>query len=51
MDPDILSRSVKQAGFDIEFCEFVSRDDYPKEIRMDGRENVGLIAKKPPGKT
>lgn len=47
LDPPSLSRVFHQAGFEIEVCQFFERADYPKDLRQDGREGVGLIARKP----
>lgn len=46
-DPDILKRVAEKAGFVVEKCELIDRKDFPPEIRYDGRESVGLIARKP----
>lgn len=46
-DPDILRRVAEKIGFVVEECAFINRKDFPPEIRHDGRESVGLIAKKP----
>ena len=34
------------AGFGIERLKLFARPDYPADIRLDGRESVGLIAVK-----
>lgn len=46
-DTDILKRTAEQSGFVVEECEFINRKDFPHEMRYDGRESVGLIARKP----
>lgn len=46
LDERILGRVFTAAGFEIERSELFARPDYPADIRMDGRESVGLIAVK-----
>ena len=48
MDIDVLHRIFERAGFEIERTGYISREDFPEDVRLDGRENVGLIATKPP---
>ena len=47
LDPDTLSRVFREAGFVIEKAEFLARPDLPLRLQLDGRESVGLIARKP----
>jgi SAM-dependent methyltransferase len=47
LDQDVLGTVFTSAGFAIEKLEVFRRRDCPPEIYMDGRENVGLIARKP----
>jgi len=47
LDPEVLTRVFKKAGFKIELAEFMNRTDYPQDKRFDGRETAGLIAVKP----
>ena len=47
LDPDILVRVFKLAGFHINSAHFIDRPDYPDVLRYDGRESVMLIATKP----
>jgi len=47
LDSDILTRVLEKAGFVIERTSYISRDSFPKDIRWDGRESVGIIAVKP----
>ena len=47
LDPDTLSRVFGQAGFIVEKAEFTARLDLPPSLRLDGRESVWLIARKP----
>ncbi|PIU17860.1 MAG: class I SAM-dependent methyltransferase [Elusimicrobia bacterium CG08_land_8_20_14_0_20_59_10] len=44
LDERILGRVFTAAGFGIERLELFARPDYPADIRLDGRESVGLIA-------
>lgn len=46
LDPDTLSRVFREAGFTIEKAELIARPDLPPHLQLDGRENVGLIARK-----
>lgn len=47
LDPEVLSRVFSQAGFIIEKAETFARPEFPEDIQLDGRESVGLIARKP----
>ncbi|MBS0287730.1 MAG: class I SAM-dependent methyltransferase [Proteobacteria bacterium] len=44
LDPQILTREFKNKGFEIIWCQFMNRADFPESMRLDGRESVGLIA-------
>lgn len=46
LDPDVLRRVFSEAGFIIEQCDFFARNNWPKDAQYDGRESVGLIARK-----
>lgn len=46
-DADIFKRVSEKTGFIVEKCELIDRKDFPREVRYDGRESVGLIAMKP----
>ena len=46
LDERVLGRVFTAAGFEIERLELFPRPDYPADIRLDGRESVGLIAVK-----
>lgn len=46
MDKDVLERLFLEAGFKIEKSEYVEIA-LPEDIKLDGRENIGLIAVKP----
>ncbi|OGV17556.1 MAG: hypothetical protein A2X47_11580 [Lentisphaerae bacterium GWF2_38_69] len=45
-DPDILKRACIECGLIIEECSFINRKDLPLDIRLTGKEEVGLIAHK-----
>ena len=47
LDPGTLSRVFEQAGFIIEKAELLARPDLPPSLQLDGRESVGLVARKP----
>jgi hypothetical protein len=47
LDEAVLRRVFTEAGFTIERLELFARPEFPKEIQLDGRESVGLIARKP----
>ena len=46
LDEQVLARVFTAAGFTVERSEYFARPDYPADIRLDGRESVGLIAVK-----
>jgi ubiquinone/menaquinone biosynthesis C-methylase UbiE len=46
LDDHVLTRVFTAAGFAIERTEYFSRPDYPADIRLDGRESIGMIAAK-----
>ena len=46
LDPNVLTRTFAAAGFTVEYAEFFRRDDVTEAMALDGRENVGLIARK-----
>lgn len=46
LDPDILSRAVRQVGFKIEKSGFFDRPYFPIQVRNNGRESVGIIGVK-----
>ena len=48
LDCEILTRVFQEAGFLIEATGMFSYEDYPDDLRLDGREGVGLIAIKSP---
>jgi 2-polyprenyl-3-methyl-5-hydroxy-6-metoxy-1,4-benzoquinol methylase len=47
MDRDVISQLFKSIGFIVNFCEYYSRRGLPELCRLDGRENLGLIAVRP----
>jgi hypothetical protein len=47
LDPAVLSRTFKNAGFLIEDARMIARKDFPEDLQLDGRESVGIIARKP----
>lgn len=46
-DEEVLSAGVRRAGFVIEWARMFSRTGLPEFCRLDGRENLGLVAFKP----
>lgn len=46
LDPDVLRDASRRAGLQIERCEFFPRPHFPEDLRLDGRESVGLVALK-----
>jgi len=47
LDPEILTRICTDAGLEVERAGFIDRDDFGGVGRMDGRENAGIIARRP----
>ena len=47
LNDEVLRKAFEKAGFQIEECRFFNRKGVPEYIRLDGRENVILIAHKP----
>lgn len=47
LDPTVLSRSAAGAGLEVVEAHFFARRGTPDYIRLDGRENVVLVARKP----
>lgn len=47
LDPAVLSRVFAAAGFEIETARTFARPDFPEDLQLDGRESVGLTARKP----
>lgn len=46
LDSEVLVTCLEEAGFTIERAELFERAGLPDYLRYDGRENVGLIARK-----
>jgi SAM-dependent methyltransferase len=46
LDPEVLTKVFTKAGFKIEIATLLDRKDFPENMRLDGRESVGLIAVK-----
>lgn len=49
LDDEVLSRAFERAGFVVTEARMYLRAGLPEYLRWDGRENVGMIARKPPG--
>jgi len=47
LDPELLSRTCEEAGFQVQRASFIDRSDFGDKGRMDGRENSGVSAIKP----
>jgi len=47
LSPELLQRTAREAGFEIERSGYISRSDFKGLGRMDGRENCGLVGIKP----
>lgn len=47
LDEPVLRRTAREAGLAIERCWYFRRADQPRELLLDGRESVGLIARSP----
>ena len=47
LDPQLLERTARDAGFIIQRSSYISRSDFKGLGQMDGRENCGLQAEKP----
>lgn len=47
LDPDVLTRVFRQAGFKVEKVGTMARTDFPERLQLDGRESVGIIGVKP----
>ena len=55
LDPDVLTRTVREAGLEMEEAVLFSRPEFVGAMKLDGRELVGFVARKPdstsPGST
>ncbi|MCC6391917.1 MAG: class I SAM-dependent methyltransferase [Bryobacterales bacterium] len=47
LDANILSAAARRAGFEIERVWLYRRPDLPVSLHLDGRESVGLVARRP----
>lgn len=47
LDVDVVTKLFKDAGFIVEKAEYLNINEVPAHLKLDGRENVGLIAVKP----
>lgn len=47
LDPELLTRTCLEAGFQIDHASFIDRSDFQGLGSMDGRENAGVLAIKP----
>lgn len=47
MEAEMLSEVFRNEGFEIEFAGYYTRPGLPEVSRNDGRENLGLVARKP----
>lgn len=47
LDPAVISRALVEAGFVVEQADFFSRAEFVADMKLDGREMVGFIARKP----
>ncbi|MBC7928234.1 MAG: hypothetical protein H7039_21525 [Bryobacteraceae bacterium] len=48
LDDVVLRRAAEEAGLTIERLWLYRRTDLPVTLHLDGRESVGLIARKDP---
>ncbi len=46
LDPTVLSQVLTKNGFVIEKAETFARPEFPLDLQLDGRESVGVIARK-----
>ena len=44
LDSETLKRVLTEAGFEIQKSGFVNRTYFPEEIRLSGKESVGILA-------
>jgi hypothetical protein len=45
-DDETLSELIQRYDFEVEEVSMFERPDYPDDLRLDGRESVGIIARK-----
>lgn len=46
LDIPVLNRIFKASSFTIEEISYISRTDFPEDVRLDGRESVGIVLSK-----
>lgn len=46
LDVDILQCALESHGFEVDQIGYISRENFPNDIKFDGRESVGAIARK-----
>jgi len=47
MSPELLARGCTEVGFEILRANWIPRNDFTGSGQMDGRENCGIVARKP----
>lgn len=47
LDLEVLRRIFSQIGFEIQEAAYLNRTDFPPDMRLDGRESVGIRGIKP----
>jgi hypothetical protein len=47
LDPEVLTRVFREGGFQVEEASLFARPEFPEDLRLDGRESVGVIGVKP----
>ena len=45
-DKNMMLNIIKESGFEIDYCNYIARPDYPLDRQLDGRECVVAIARK-----
>lgn len=46
LDPEVLERTFRESGFEVEEMQLFSRPEHVGEMRLDGRELVGFVARR-----
>lgn len=46
LDPGTLTRVLEENGFIVEEARMFARKDYTKDLQLDGKESVGVVARK-----
>lgn len=47
LDPEVVTRCFGEAGFIVERAEYLSRQAFVADMKLDGREAVGFVVTKP----